>query len=150
MTLALSLHVMSLLLLHTKVASSATPARTATAASPHTMRTPELAVPYTGDSVCAAGRRLFGFVLGSGDTNRLSVFEYHSRAAQLRTVAAGVSLRVVARCGARRPAMATMLVRGRKAEYTQQRYVNRLILLKFSTVHVTASRMVYRFCLYLV
>ena len=40
-----------------------------------------------------------------------------SSAAQIRTIAAGVSLRVVARCGARRPAMATMLVRGRKAEY---------------------------------
>ena len=37
--------------------------------------------------------------------------------------------------------------RGRKAEYTQQRYVNRLIRLKFSTVHVMASRVVYRFCL---
>ena len=37
--------------------------------------------------------------------------------------------------------------RGRKAEYTQQRYLNRLIQLKFSTVHVTASRVVYRFCL---
>ena len=30
---------------------------------------------------------------------------------QRRTVAAGVSLRVVARCGARRPAMATMQLR---------------------------------------
>ena len=70
-------------------------------------------------------------------------------AAQLRTVAAGVSLhaRVVARCGARCPAMATMHVRRRKAEYTQQRYVNWLIRLKFSTVHVTASRVAY--CFYL-
>ena len=57
---------------------------------------------------------------------------------------------MVARCGARRPAIATMHVRGRKAEYTQQRYVNRLIRLKFSTVHVMASRVVYRFCLWLV
>ena len=32
-------------------------------------------------------------------------------------------------------------------EYMQQRYVNRLIRLKFSTVHVTASWVVYRFCL---
>ena len=36
-----ALHVMSLLLLHTKVASSAAPAHTATAASPHTMHAPE-------------------------------------------------------------------------------------------------------------
>ena len=97
--------------------------------------------PYGIPAICAAGRRLKGFVLGSKSSQCIRV------AAQLRTVAAGVSLRVVARCGARRPAMATMLVRGRKAEYTQQRYVNRLIRLKFSTVHVTASRMVYRFCL---
>ena len=55
-------------------------------------------------------------------------------AAQLRTVVVGVSLHVVARCGARRPAIATMHVRGRKAEYTQQRYMNRLIRLKFSTM----------------
>ena len=59
-------------------------------------------------------------------------------------VAAGVSLRVVAKCGARHPAMATMHVRGRKVEYTQQRYMNRLIRLKFSTIHVMASRVVYR------
>ena len=32
-------------------------------------------------------------------------------------------------------------------EYTQQRYVNRLIGVKFSAVHVMASRVVYRFCL---
>ena len=37
--------------------------------------------------------------------------------------------------------------RGRKAEYTLQRYVNPLIRLKFSKVHVMASRVVYRFCL---
>ena len=72
---------------------------------------------------------------------------------QRRTVAAAASLRVVARCGARRPAMAPATMqcteggRGKKAEYMQQRYVNRLIRLKFSTVHVTASRVVYRFCL---
>ena len=39
-------------------------------------------------------------------------------AAQLRTVAAGVSLCVVARCGTRRPAMATNTGRWRKSEYT--------------------------------
>ena len=42
---------MSLLLLHTKVASSAAPARTATAASPHTMRAPEWTECYAQEAL---------------------------------------------------------------------------------------------------
>ena len=90
---------MSLLLLHTKVASSAAPARTATAASPHTMRAPEKAVPYTGDLRCGSPL----------ERERLRTRYKSSQcirvAAHLRTVAAAVSLRVVARCGARHPAI---------------------------------------------
>ena len=114
-TLAWSLHarthVKSLLLLHTKLASSA--ARTASfdTAHHHRMRA---SLGLTLYRICAAshsGRRLNGF-------DSYSVLAITSRlcirirvAVQRRTVAAAVSLRVVARCGARRPAMATMQVR---------------------------------------
>ena len=129
---------MSLLLLHTKVARSAT----LQLIRPQLHHPTQCARPnrlYCILVICAAGCRLNGFVLGSGS-------QCIRVAALLRTVAAGVSLRVVARCGAHHPAMATMHVRGRKTEYTQQRYINRLIRLKFSTIHVTASRVVYCFC----
>ena len=74
---------MSLLLLHTKaIASSAAPAHTATAgrAARHSCITPHNARAQIGRTlyilaICAAGRRLNGFVLGSGDTNRLCVFQ---------------------------------------------------------------------------
>ena len=117
--------------------------------------------PHRILAICAACRRLNGFVLSDYSVHKSS--QFIRVAAQLRTVAAGVSLRVVASCGARRPAMATYFkhvwvistcqfcmpklltsidcnsdkhkwaettqtflqynaVRGRKAEYTQQRY----------------------------
>ena len=99
--------------LHTKLASSA--ARTASfdTAHHHRMRAPR-AVPYTGDLRC--------FTLGSPLRNGFDSYSVQaiiSRlcisirvAVQRRTVAAAVPLRtrvrVVVRCGARRPAMATM------------------------------------------
>ena len=60
------------------IASSAAPARTVTAG--HSCITPHNARAQIGRTlhklaICAAGRHLNGFVLGSGDTNRLCVFE---------------------------------------------------------------------------
>ena len=145
-TLAWSLHactnVKSLLLLHTKLASSA--ARTASfdTAHHHRMRAPYL--PYlTGELRCFTLGSPLGFVLGSGDY-KSSLYIRIRVAVQRRTVAAALSLRVVWRAP---PGYGTEGGRERKAEYTQQRYVNRLIRFKFSTVHVMASRAVYRFCL---
>ena len=119
---------MLLLLLHTKVASSAA----LQLVRPQLHHPTECARPnrpyriYTGDLRCGSPLERLRTRYKSSQCSR--------EAAQLRTVAAGVSLRVVARCGARRSAMATMHVRGRKAESTQQRYVNRLIRLR---VHVS-------------
>ena len=95
---------------YTKLASSA--AHTAnydTAHHPHTMRAPH-AVPYTGDLRCFTHgsllERLRTRYNGSGDYK--SSLYMSSSAEHEQYVAAGVSLRVVARCGARRLAMATM------------------------------------------
>ena len=96
-------------------------------------------------AICAAshsGRRLNGFdsYLVLAITSRLCICI--RVAVQRRTVAAVVSLRVVARCGSNAlPCYGDNALsaaeKGRLS--TQQRYVNRLIRLKFSTVHVMAS-----------
>ena len=103
-------HVKSLLLLHTKLASLATRTASFDTAHHHRMRA-RVIRPYLIPATCAAShldRCLNGF-------DSYSVLAITSRvcicirvAVQRRTVAAAVSLRVVARCGARCPAMATM------------------------------------------
>ena len=74
-------HVTTRLLLHTKVASSAA-LQLLRPQLHHPTQCVRPNRPYHILAICAAGHRLNGFVLGSGDTNRLSVFEYSSSAAR--------------------------------------------------------------------
>ena len=95
---------------YTKLASSA--ARTAnydTAHLPHTMRTPH-AVQYTDDLRCFThGSPLEQLCTRySGSADYKSSLYTSSSAEHEQYVAAGISLRVVARCGALHLAMATM------------------------------------------
>ena len=84
---------MSLLLLHTKVASSAA-LQLERPQLHHPTQCARPNRPYRILAICASGR------LGSGDTNRLmlSLFDQVAAQLKLRTVAAGVSFRVVHGC----------------------------------------------------
>ena len=117
---------------------------------PHTMRVPHQASPRSAQSPLERLRTRHNVhsLAVLAITSRLCIaFVYMSIVA-----AAGVSQILACGCQVWRapPSYGDNAGRGRKAEYTLQRYMNRLIHLKFSTVHVMASRVVYRFCLQLV